>query len=81
MAETPAQLLERALPTRVSVRLKDARSLSGRLLGVDDHLNLLLDEVVETSGETTRKLGTVVLRGSSVVELDALGPLAGGRSR
>lgn len=68
---SPAQVLERAVQQRVELRLKDNRTISGRLLGVDEHLNLVLDEAEERSAEQSRRLGRVVLRGSSVVSLSA----------
>jgi len=77
MPEPPAHLLERVLQQRVTLVLKDARQLSGRLLGVDEHMNLVLDETEETTPELTRHLGRVVLRGSNVVTLYAANAPAG----
>ena len=68
---SPAHVLERAIQQRVELRLKDNRTISGRLLGVDEHLNLVLDEAEEHTADQTRRLGRVVLRGSSVVSLSA----------
>jgi small nuclear ribonucleoprotein len=66
---TPAALLERIVQQRVALRLKDARQLSGRLTGVDEHMNLVLDEVEETTESGSRRLGRIVLRGSNVISL------------
>ncbi|MGI0132459.1 MAG: LSM domain-containing protein [Thermoplasmata archaeon] len=71
MAEIPTQILERVLQQRVALLLKDGRALSGRLLGIDEHMNLVLDETEETTAKLTRRLGRVVLRGSNVVSLNA----------
>jgi len=71
MADGPSQLLERVVQQRVSLLLKDARQLSGKLMGIDEHLNLVLDDADETTAEVTRHLGRVVLRGSNVVTLHA----------
>lgn len=68
----PVALLERMVTQRVEIRLKDDRELSGRLLGSDDHLNLVLDEAEERTPEQSRRLGRIVLRGSNVVSLTAL---------
>lgn len=68
---TPTGLLERVVDQRVSLRLKDSRELAGRLLGLDDHMNLVLDEVEETSAEGSRRLGRVLVRGSNVISLTA----------
>lgn len=68
---TPTAVLERMVDQPVSLRLKDSRELSGRLLGLDDHMNLVLDEVEETSATGTRRLGRVLVRGSNVISLTA----------
>jgi small nuclear ribonucleoprotein len=71
MAEAPHLILEKLVQQPVVLTLKDARRLKGRLLGIDEHLNLVLDEVEESTDEMTRRLGRVVLRGSNVVSLHA----------
>lgn len=71
MADGPVQLLERLVDAQVTLLLKDTRQLSGRLLGIDEHMNLVLDDASETTAEVSRRLGRVVLRGSNVVSLHA----------
>ena len=71
MADAPTHLLERVLQQRVTLILKDSRQLSGKLLGLDEHLNLVLDDADEATADLTRHLGRVVLRGSNVVTLHA----------
>ena len=51
----------------VLVRLKNGRTLRGRLIGFDEHLNLVLEEAHFI--EETRKLGTVILRGDNIVHI------------
>jgi small nuclear ribonucleoprotein (snRNP)-like protein len=71
VSEAPTHLLERVLQQRVTLTLKDSRTLSGKLLGIDEHMNLVLDDADETTTEVSRHLGRVVLRGSNVVSLHA----------
>lgn len=71
MVDGPAHLLERVLEQRVTLVLKDARQLTGRLLAIDEHMNLVLDEAEEATADVTRRLGRVLLRGSNVVTLHA----------
>ncbi len=80
MPEGPAQWLERHLEQHVTILLKDSRELSGRLLGADEHMNLVLDDASERSADRTRHLGRVVLRGSNVVAA-FLPPASAGSSR
>lgn len=72
----PVTFLERLLQQPVVVQLKDDRELSGRLLGCDEHMNLVLDEAQETTASVKRRLGRVVLRGSHVLSLQAPGGAA-----
>ncbi|MDG6220126.1 MAG: LSM domain-containing protein [Candidatus Thermoplasmatota archaeon] len=65
----PNALLEKSVGKRVSLLLKDGRILEGTLTGFDDYMNMVLDETVENIDESTRKLGTVVLRGNNVVSI------------
>ncbi|MCI4338714.1 MAG: LSM domain-containing protein [Thermoplasmata archaeon] len=71
MVEAPTHLLERVLQQRVTLVLKDSRQLTGKLLGLDEHMNLVLDDADETTADVSRHLGRVVLRGSNVVTLHA----------
>jgi small nuclear ribonucleoprotein len=71
MVDTPAHLVERLLAQRVTLLLKDTRQVTGTLLGVDEHMNLVLDDTDETTAEVSRHLGRVVVRGSNVVTLHA----------
>jgi small nuclear ribonucleoprotein (snRNP)-like protein len=71
MPEGPLAVVERLVDQRVSLRLKDGREVEGKLLGLDDHLNVVLDDANETSAEVSRHLGRVVVRGSNVVALFA----------
>jgi len=69
-------LLDRMLQQRVSILLKDGIEITGRLVGADEHLNLVLDEAQATHPEGARRLGRIVLRGSNVVRLHAATPSA-----
>ena len=71
MVDGPAHVVERLLQQHVTLELKDSRMLSGKLLGIDEHMNLVLDDAEERTTEVTRHLGRVVLRGSNVVTLNA----------
>lgn len=77
MSDPPAQALDRAHDQKVRVLLKDGRVLNGRLLGCDEHLNLVLDEAEETNPELARRLGRVVVRGSNIVTVNVPGGAPG----
>lgn len=67
----PATLLENSVDKRVSLLLKDGRSMEGKLTGFDEYMNMVLDEAVEIAadGHEGRRLGKVVLRGNNVVSI------------
>jgi small nuclear ribonucleoprotein (snRNP)-like protein len=70
----PVHLLERMLQQRVQIVLKDGLEIAGRLVGADEHLNLVVDDAQATHPEGARRLGRIVLRGSSVISLNAPSP-------
>jgi small nuclear ribonucleoprotein len=74
---SPGALVDRLVQQRVELRLKDNRVIVGRLLGGDEHMNLVLEDVEERSAEMTRRLGRIVLRGSNVISLYAAGAPTG----
>jgi len=80
MAASPVHLLERMAAQSVALTLKDHRVVTGRLLGCDEHLNLVLDDAEERIEDVRRRLGRVVLRGSSVVTVHIPGGSADRRA-
>jgi len=73
MPESPLTVVERLVDQRVTLRLKDAREIEGKLLGADDHMNVVLDDATETTADVSRHLGRLVVRGSNIVVLFAPG--------
>ncbi|MHA1238841.1 MAG: LSM domain-containing protein [Candidatus Odinarchaeia archaeon] len=73
--QRPLDLLGRSLDKNVLVKLKGGRGLRGKLVGFDQHMNLILDEAEEIyEGEEAeeenmepRKLGMVIVRGDNVI--------------
>ena len=63
----PLELLEQSLNREVSILLKDGRSIAGKLVGYDQYMNLVVDEAEEKTEDKHRKLGKVVVRGSTIV--------------
>ncbi len=56
--------------SRITVEIKDeGRQLQGRLVAVDEYLNIHMDETVETNRGTRRNLGTVVIRGNNILTI------------
>jgi len=56
--------------SKITVEIKDERrQLQGRLVAVDEYLNIHMDETVETKRGTRRNLGTVVIRGNNILTI------------
>ena len=71
----PLNILEKSINRKVSLLLKDSRTLEGKLVGYDDYMNMVLEDTEETrsdadgKNEQVRRIGTVVLRGNNVVTI------------
>ncbi|KAH7123834.1 small nuclear ribonucleoprotein-like protein G, partial [Dendryphion nanum] len=65
--------LKKYLEKRVLVQLNGSRRVLGILRGYDVYLNVVLDEAVEEKANGAKeRIGMVVIRGNSVVLLEAL---------
>jgi len=68
MGQRPLDVLNRALGSSVLVGLKGGREFRGKLSGFDVHVNIVLEEAEEVqSGEASKRYGTMVIRGDSLV--------------
>jgi len=71
----PLNILEKSVNRKVSLLLKDNRTLEGKLVGYDEYMNMVLEDTEETryneetKDEQVRRIGTVVLRGNNVVTI------------
>ncbi|MEM2025144.1 MAG: LSM domain-containing protein [Desulfurococcaceae archaeon] len=68
MSDTAHKILEENIENIVLIKTREGISLRGRLRSFDQHLNIVLEETEEIrSEESSRKLGTVVVRGDNVI--------------
>ncbi len=66
----PLDALNKARNQRVIVDLKNTKQLVGKLKAFDIHINVVLEDCEERhEGEVKRKLGTVFIRGDTIVML------------
>ena len=64
----PFDILNAALNNTVVVGLKGGRELRGTMVSYDVHMNIVLEKAEHLeNGEVKRGLGTVLVRGDSVV--------------
>jgi len=56
--------------SKISVEIKDeGRIMEGRLVAVDEYLNIHMDETIEFNAGQKRNLGTVVIRGNNILTI------------
>ena len=69
MTETATKILEESLGKIVLVRLKGGRSIRGKLLSFDQHMNLVLEDAEDISqtSDNAQRLGTIIVRGDNVI--------------
>jgi len=73
MAKARAPELKKFLDKRLELKLNANRVVTGVLRGFDPFMNLVLDQCVEhVTPEESKNIGTVVVRGNSVITLKAL---------
>lgn len=69
MMETrPLDALNRAKDKKVIIELKNGHQFIGILRAFDIHINIVLDDTEErVEGDVKRKLGTVFIRGDTII--------------
>ena len=69
--------LKRLLDKRLAISLNGKRKVVGILRGFDQFLNLVVEETLEIGGANeATEIGTIVVRGNSIISLEALEPVA-----
>ncbi|EAT39487.1 AAEL008719-PA [Aedes aegypti] len=65
--------LKKYMDKRLSLKLNGGRVVSGILRGFDPFMNVVLDESIEECKDSTRNnIGMVVIRGNSIIMVEAL---------
>lgn len=67
MSERPIDALDKAKGKKIIVKLKNGEEITGVLKALDLHLNLWLDEAEVSKSENKVRLGTVLVRGDTIV--------------
>ncbi|KAF9642265.1 Sm-like ribonucleoprotein, partial [Thelephora ganbajun] len=66
----PLELIDRCIGSKIWVIMKNDREFSGTLLGFDDFVNMVLEDVTEyettPQGKKTTKLNQTLLNGNNI---------------
>jgi small nuclear ribonucleoprotein len=74
LAETAHRVLEESLGDMVLLKLRGNYEVRGKLKSYDQHLNIVLDDAEELKPDgTVRKIGTIVIRGDTVILISPVG--------
>jgi len=68
--------LKKYMDKKLQIKLNANRVVIGTLRGFDQFMNLVVDNTVEVNGNDKTDIGMVVIRGNSVVMIEALEPVA-----
>ncbi len=67
MSEIALNIFKENIGKVVLVELKGGRSVRGKLYSFDQHMNLVLEDAEDITGENPKKIGTVIIRGDNVI--------------
>jgi len=68
VAETTHRILGNSVGNIVLVKLRGAAEVRGKLKSYDQHLNIVLEDAEEILQDgSSRKLGTIIIRGDTVL--------------
>ena len=69
MADEISTLMTNSKDKVVLLRLRNKRSVQGKLKDFDIHMNLTLEDAEDISDEKPVKIGTVLLRGDNILAI------------
>ncbi|XP_017842700.1 U6 snRNA-associated Sm-like protein LSm5 [Drosophila busckii] len=76
----PLELVDKCIGSRIHIIMKNDKEMVGTLLGFDDFVNMLLDDVTEyentPDGRRITKLDQILLNGNNITMLVPGGELA-----
>ena len=67
MADEISTLMNNSKDKVVLLRLRNSKTVHGKLKDFDIHMNLTLEDAEDISDEKPEKLGTVLLRGDNIL--------------
>eukprot|EP00037_Helgoeca_nana_P032084 m.412113 g.412113 ORF g.412113 m.412113 type:complete len:76 (-) comp28789_c0_seq1:298-525(-) len=72
MSKATAPELKKYMDKQVQIKLNANRTITGILRGFDPFMNVVIDNTVDESAPDKPQVGMVVIRGNSIVLVEAL---------
>lgn len=70
MSDITQKIFKESVDKIVLVQLKGGKTVRGKLCSFDQHMNLVLEDAEDVTVEdSTKKLGTLIVRGDNIVIL------------
>ena len=70
MSDITQKIFKESVDKIVLVQLKGGKTVRGKLCSFDQHMNLVLEDAEDvTVADSTKKLGTLIVRGDNIVLL------------
>lgn len=67
-AKKPLNILQKAVNKEVSIRLKNDQEYKGKMMNIDQYMNVILQDAEEHSdGVLSANYGKIVIRGNNVL--------------
>ena len=72
----PLELVDKCIGSRIHILMKNDKEIAGTLLGFDDFVNMLLEDVTEIEntpeGRRITKLDQILLNGNNITMVNSL---------
>lgn len=62
----PLELIDKCISSKIHVIMKSETEFTGTLVGFDDFVNMVLEDVTEYSPEGTMKIKQILLNGANI---------------
>ena len=69
MADEISTLMNQSKDKSLLLRLRNNKTVKGRLIDFDVHMNLTLENAEDITEETPNKLGKILLRGDNILAI------------
>ena len=63
----PLNVLAKFVNTNVTIKLKNNIEYSGKMINIDQYMNIMLDNAEEKEGNAKARYGRIIIRGNNMI--------------